>query len=286
MKKRLQGFVVGILFITLLAGGGAFAKQITEKAELFYDNIKIYIDGNEIVPKDATGNIVEPFIMNGTTYLPVRAVGTAFGKNVQWDGTTKSVYIGNTAIKPSGAFSANEVFNNLTVTTYTWKSFSYHYLALVVKNNSDINCSFSASVQFMDANGSLVGVKEKDIMAFEAKQEACLIFSNDIEFADFSYEFNVSQLKYYNCVTSAIDVDVITLPEKAIISATNNGPVAAEFVEYNILYFKNGKVVDYDWGYLTDEDSEIKPGRKETEESSVYEDYDEVKVFLSGYADK
>ncbi|MBE7036600.1 MAG: copper amine oxidase N-terminal domain-containing protein [Ruminococcaceae bacterium] len=286
MKKRLQGFVAGFLFLALLTSVGTFAKQITERAELFYDNIKIYIDGNEIVPKDATGNIVEPFIMNGTTYLPVRAVGTAFGKNVQWDAATKSAYIGNAEIKPSGAFSANEVLNNLTVTAYTWKNSYYHYLALVVKNNSDIHCRLSANVQFKDANGNLVGVQEEEIMAFEAKQEACLVFANDIEFADFSYDFNVSQLKYYDCVTSAIAVDVITLPEKAIISATNNGSVAAEFLEYNILYLKNGKVVDRDWGFLTDDDSELKPGHKETEESRVYEDYDEAKVFLSGRATK
>ena len=36
----------------------------------------------------------EPFIYNGTTYLPVRAVGEVFGKNVSWDGNTKTVYIG------------------------------------------------------------------------------------------------------------------------------------------------------------------------------------------------
>ena len=94
MKKRLQGFVAGVLISTLLASGVVFAKQISETAELFYNNIKIYIDGGEIVPKDANGNVVEPFIMNGTTYLPVRAISNAFGKDVEWDGAAQSVYIG------------------------------------------------------------------------------------------------------------------------------------------------------------------------------------------------
>ena len=53
------------------------------------------VDGIPIVPKDAKGNIVEPFIYEGTTYLPVRAVGEALGKAVTWDGATKTVYIGN-----------------------------------------------------------------------------------------------------------------------------------------------------------------------------------------------
>ena len=94
MKKRLQGLIAGMLIGTMLTSGVVFAKQISETAELFYNNIKIYIDGGEIVPKDANGNVVEPFTMNGTTYLPVRAISNAFGKDVEWDGATQSVYIG------------------------------------------------------------------------------------------------------------------------------------------------------------------------------------------------
>ena len=94
MKKRLQGLIAGILIGAMLTNGVVFAKQISKTAELFYNNIKIYIDGGEIVPKDANGNVVEPFTMNGTTYLPVRAISNAFGKEVEWDGATQSVYIG------------------------------------------------------------------------------------------------------------------------------------------------------------------------------------------------
>ena len=94
MKKRLQGLIAGMLIGAMLTGGTAIAKQISETAEVFYNNIKIFIDGGEIVPKDANGNTIEPFIMNGTTYLPVRAVSNAFGKDVEWDGVTQSVYIG------------------------------------------------------------------------------------------------------------------------------------------------------------------------------------------------
>lgn len=94
MKKRFLRLIAGALIGAMLTSGVVFAKQISETAELFYNNIKIYIDGGEIVPKDANGNVVEPFIMNGTTYLPVRAISNAFGKDVEWDGSTQSVYIG------------------------------------------------------------------------------------------------------------------------------------------------------------------------------------------------
>lgn len=94
MKKRFNELIAGVLIGSLLTSGAVFAKQNSEIAELFYNNIKIFIDGAEIIPKDANGNVTEPFVMNGTTYLPVRAVSSAFSKDVEWDGATKSVYIG------------------------------------------------------------------------------------------------------------------------------------------------------------------------------------------------
>ena len=94
MKKRLQGLIAGLLIGTILTGGAVFAKSGTEMIEALYSNIKIYVDGIKIEPKDATGKTVEPFIYNGTTYLPVRAVGEAIGKTVTWDGATQSVFLG------------------------------------------------------------------------------------------------------------------------------------------------------------------------------------------------
>ena len=62
--------------------------------DIFFRNIKIMIDGAEYVPTDADGNVVEPLIYNGTTYLPVRAVANAFGKEVKWNGESATVYLG------------------------------------------------------------------------------------------------------------------------------------------------------------------------------------------------
>lgn len=94
MKKRLQGILIGMLATLLLTGGLVHAKDLSEKAQIFFRDIKIYIDGAEIVPKGSDGSVVEPFIMNGATYLPVRAIAEALGKDVAWDGKTSTVYIG------------------------------------------------------------------------------------------------------------------------------------------------------------------------------------------------
>jgi hypothetical protein len=94
--KATRHFIMGTICGVLIAAMAttAFAATGSKMLEVFYNNIMIYIDGSLITPKDANGNIVEPFAANGTTYLPVRAVGEAFGKTVEWDGATQSVYIG------------------------------------------------------------------------------------------------------------------------------------------------------------------------------------------------
>lgn len=57
------------------------------------NGINILINGNTLIPKDVNGNIVEPFLIDGTTYLPIRAVSEALGKTVDWDGDTQTVSI-------------------------------------------------------------------------------------------------------------------------------------------------------------------------------------------------
>ncbi len=93
MKRR--GLIAGVLVCTMLTSGVVFAKQAVETIRVTYDNIKILIDGKEYQPTDVNGNIVEPFIYNGTTYLPVRAIANAFDKEVDWEAQTSTVTLGS-----------------------------------------------------------------------------------------------------------------------------------------------------------------------------------------------
>lgn len=93
MKQRIQGILIGLTIGVLLATGTVFAKSSEETLQVLYDNIKIMIDGRECIPKDANGNVVEAFISDGTTYLPVRAIAEALGKEVSWDEEKNTVRI-------------------------------------------------------------------------------------------------------------------------------------------------------------------------------------------------
>ncbi|MBU3189784.1 copper amine oxidase N-terminal domain-containing protein [Clostridium bowmanii] len=93
-KKRIQGIVIGCIMSTILTATVAYATVGKKTAEIFYNNIKIFVNGAEITTKDANGKVVEPFTMNGNVYLPIKAVGKAFDKDVAWDSKKAIVYLG------------------------------------------------------------------------------------------------------------------------------------------------------------------------------------------------
>lgn len=94
MKKQWKGFVCGFMVAILIIGMGTTALAATvRQLNAEYSGIKIMLDGEEFIPRDVNGTVVEPFIVSGTTYLPVRAVASAFGLDVAWDGATQTVIL-------------------------------------------------------------------------------------------------------------------------------------------------------------------------------------------------
>lgn len=95
-SRRVRDFLTGAVTTALLVGtvGSAFAFSGSKNIDVIYRDIKLVVDGVAVTPKDANGKEVEPFVFEGTTYLPVRAVGEAVGKTVEWDGENNTVYLG------------------------------------------------------------------------------------------------------------------------------------------------------------------------------------------------
>ena len=104
MRKNYKGFILGVLCtivamaLIVPAAAESSIRNITVQA----GGIDIYIDGNLRIPTDANGNVVEPFLHGGTTYLPVRALtGMLTDKAVHWDAETSSIYIGTRPVAES-----------------------------------------------------------------------------------------------------------------------------------------------------------------------------------------
>lgn len=72
----------------------AMAKIVEEKINVSFKDVTIVANGKEIIPKDVNGKILEPFIYNEEIYIPIRTVGEAFNKEVNWDEETSTIFLG------------------------------------------------------------------------------------------------------------------------------------------------------------------------------------------------
>ncbi|MDB5053563.1 MAG: hypothetical protein JWM44_1613 [Bacilli bacterium] len=86
--KNIKSFVIGFLCCALLSATVAYAEE-SSQIEVYFNNIKFMFDGVEKKPIVNDG-----FIYNGSTYVPLRFVSEALGKDVLWDGDNNTIWVG------------------------------------------------------------------------------------------------------------------------------------------------------------------------------------------------
>jgi len=93
MKNSLFKMGLGVLIGIMLGSSIVYAASTRKTIDVTYNNIKVYKDKVLCELKDANGTVIEPFIYNGTTYMPVRGTASLADMDVTWDGATQSVYL-------------------------------------------------------------------------------------------------------------------------------------------------------------------------------------------------
>lgn len=101
-KLQLKGFIAGMLVMVLLSGVTALATTRTETIDVNFRGIRLVVNNALVTPTDTAGNVIEPFIWDGVTYLPVRAIADALGLDASWNEATSTVYLnGGQAAPPA-----------------------------------------------------------------------------------------------------------------------------------------------------------------------------------------
>ncbi len=84
MKRRFIALAAGLTTVFGITAGVIAADKIKEVSAQIRQDFTVKIDGEEKVFKNASGEVVYPLLHDGTTYLPVRAIGEIMGKKVYW----------------------------------------------------------------------------------------------------------------------------------------------------------------------------------------------------------
>lgn len=91
--QKLAGWMILPLLCAALLLGPLMecAQAIDTVTARLCPDYTIVIDGADRMFYNAAGRQVHPIAYDGTTYLPVRAIGELMGRNVDWNETTKTV---------------------------------------------------------------------------------------------------------------------------------------------------------------------------------------------------
>ena len=97
---KIRYILLGMLIMAILSSVAisAFAATGTRTLQATYRDIRIVINDVPFTPRDVSGNVVEPFIVDGTTYLPLRAIGEAVDMNITWDGNANTVFLDSNSL--------------------------------------------------------------------------------------------------------------------------------------------------------------------------------------------
>lgn len=90
MKKIVALLTIGAMTCVSVTAF-AFSEQIETITAQIRGDYTLELEGEPQKLADSSGDIIHPISYNGTTYLPIRAIGELFDKEVIWYGDTKSI---------------------------------------------------------------------------------------------------------------------------------------------------------------------------------------------------
>ncbi len=191
--------------------------------------ISLVINGEAFQAHDANGNEIYPLVYENRTYLPVRAIAEVFGKPIDWDGFTNTVYIGN---KGSGVNSySDEVRIVLDGSIFVYYDENGTQLKPIIVNETSYLPLRGAAMAF---NKQIEWSAEERTVYITDKEESISLQENSVQTGDLRSVL-AANIENYN--TEEIDISEynISCDElKTLVSDIVNRPefyyVASSFM--------------------------------------------------------
>lgn len=277
-------------------------------AEIYTDNVETYFD--QLFDGFCEEGRMENIAAVSNIHFAAESVGyRCIGGNIEIDGIAAYTYMLSWAAS-EGIYSIvymrdgltteamqneffpivssikNHVHEDFPIKSYEYSRGDYYCLGLVITNASGEDTGFDVTVKFYDKSGAIVGISNDSNYIVADGAQAFFEMYNDIEFSSFDCEVSPMKNTLYTAVNDNLEIEKTIVGRKCIIAVTNTGDIPADFVKYNLLFMKNGNVVDTAWDYIIDSDSEIKPGKTQYAEKKGPSDFDDVLIYLAAKGKK
>lgn len=163
---------------------------------------------------------------------------------------------------------------------------SFVYYIMYITNNSNKNVSIEMNVTALDSSGNMVGSSSDGTKAVEPGQTAGIwtTFDDWNKIVGFDHTLTVSEETEYSPIYSDLAIDYNTTDSGVIVSVSNNSDNTAEFVWIDVVYLKNGKMVNFSELSFMDGNQQLLPGVTLSAEGTCYSDsgFDEVVLAVNG----
>lgn len=151
MKKKVFFAIMVAVTLFSVTMSAVAASQLAEIKAYLNHGIKIVLNGQPWQPAQT------PITYQGSTYLPLRAVGEALGAEITWDGATQTV-----GISTSGARSVAEKYDViLEFPADKYPTVAAHIASAILAGESSV-CTIDRSGAEKRREASLAGIPTKD----------------------------------------------------------------------------------------------------------------------------
>ncbi len=231
MKEKRIFILITVITLVFCFSVSAMASNGSIQATLSYRDIKVTMNDRPIDLKDATGATVEPFIIDGTTYLPVRAIADSLNLNVEWDGASSTIKLsekkntshsGGTGVSvPTGEIPCPDIEKTviydsdvITITVTGMEcnsSYKTYAVKVIIQNHSQREIKYSLSGASVNGYtiptnsfGHIFGGMEAEADFGLSRDEMMLAGIEHIKEIQFSFNCSYSDLNEEKiCIASA-----------------------------------------------------------------------------------
>lgn len=218
--KKIITFMLSLVLVVVLCTPG-LASDVAKQINVNY-GISIEFNEQQMLLTDAAGNPVEPFVYNGTTYVPIRAVSNLFGADIGYDQQDNCAYIYDDQAEANALvnrmrsvatdcylFAEHEMFDARTADLTDFKEYfsacdiEIKYIISISNNlaeDNDVVAEISDKIlqKFVDFANSFADMNEKyeDLQAHKTSYYANK-FSDALDVVSDQYYALMSDIDYY-----------------------------------------------------------------------------------------